>query len=81
MKYSGSVTFLAGMSTSARVSNTTTEAMSSGPSRPMAMIAASRAWAILSPAMEPDRSMTNATLTGVRLSFGSGLQPCQRSRR
>ena len=27
--------------------------------------------------MEPERSMTNATLTGVRLWFGSGLQPCK----
>ncbi len=69
------------MTTSARVSNTTTEAMSSGPSRPTAMIAASRAWAMRSPLMEPDRSMTNATLTGVRLALGSGLQPPSDTRR
>ena len=39
------------------------------------MIAASRAWTMRSPLMEPERSMTKATLTGVRVSLGSGWQP------
>ena len=50
-------------------------------SRLIAMIAASRAWAMRSPCMEPERSMTNATLTGVRVCEGSGLQPCRETRR
>ena len=59
----------------------TTEAMSVGSSRLMAMIAASRAWAMRAPCIEPERSMTKATLTGVRVCDGSGLQPCSATRR
>ena len=60
-----------------RLSKITTEAMSVGRRRFTAMTAASRAWAIGMPCMEPERSMTNATLTGMRLCDGSGLQPCK----
>jgi hypothetical protein len=59
----------------------TTAAMSVGSSRLIAMMAASRAWAMASPCMEPERSITNATLTGVRFCAGCGLQPCRATRR
>ena len=48
-----------------------------GSSRLIAMMAASRAWAMASPCMEPERSMTKATLTGVRFCAGSRLAALQ----
>ena len=45
------------------------------------MMAAAFAWAMRSPAIEPERSMTNATLTGVRDWLGSGVQPLRATRR
>ena len=55
--------------------------MSLSSSRLIAMTAASRACAMRSPDIEPERSITNATLTGVRSALRCGAQPLSPMRR
>jgi hypothetical protein len=80
-KTRGWATGCAGTRTSTLWSKITTEAMSLSCRRLSAMMAASRAWAMRRPDIEPERSMTKATLTGVRPWAGVGRQPPRPTRR